>query len=110
VRFLGFVADPLPYLAAADVAVLLSRSPGEGRPLAAVEAGAVGTPVLGLSGSPALEALAEEGLAGLARSGDPESISAGVHLLVSKPRERFDPPSWDDVAARFLNALAGTTR
>ena len=43
-RWLGFVDDPLPQLAAADTAVLLSSSPGEGRPLSAIEAAAVGTP------------------------------------------------------------------
>jgi glycosyltransferase involved in cell wall biosynthesis len=105
IRFTGFVEDPLPLLAAADVAVLLSRSPGEGRPLVAIEAGAVGTPVLGLAGSPALERLAEEGRARLAPNGAPEAVSRCLEEMARQPRRTFPAPRWEATAGRFLDAL-----
>jgi glycosyltransferase involved in cell wall biosynthesis len=105
VHFVGFVADPLPYLAAGDATVLLSRSPGEGRPLVAVESQAVGTPVLGLAGPPALEHLAGEGLADLISHSDPATIRRGVELVLTRPRVPIEAPSWEEAAGRFLSVL-----
>lgn len=47
VRFFGHVDDVMNFLAAADVFAIPTRNPTEGRPLAVLEALAVGTPVIG---------------------------------------------------------------
>jgi glycosyltransferase involved in cell wall biosynthesis len=105
--FMGYVDDPLPPLAAADVAVLLSSSPGEGRPLVAVEAGALGTPVLALAGSTALEHLVAEGGARLVTDTDPGTVARGVEAALRQPRKVIGAPSWEETADRFLEALRG---
>ena len=105
VHLQGFVDDPLPYLAAGDVTVLLSRSRGEGRPVTAVESNAVGTPVLGLAGSPALEHLAREGRVHLAEDSDPDEVRRGVERLLGRPRRRLPAPTWDEAAETFVQAL-----
>ena len=105
VRFLGFVDDPLPYLAAADATVLLTRSAGEGRPLLAVESSAVGTPVLGLAGSAALEHLAAEGRAQLVPGTSPATVARGIEALLRKPRRPVCAPSWEQTAGRLLSIL-----
>jgi glycosyltransferase involved in cell wall biosynthesis len=104
--FAGFVDDPLPVLAAADVAVLVSTSAGEGRPLMAVEAAAVGTSVVGLAGTPALEALAREGLVRLAASTDAGPLAGVLSAAARAPRRAVPAPSWDDTAGELLRVLA----
>jgi glycosyltransferase involved in cell wall biosynthesis len=105
VRLLGFVRDPLPQLAAADATVLLTRSAGEGRPLAAIESAAVATPVIGLAGSPAMRALAAEGRAVLVEDTGPQSLREGLEAALRRPRRPVGTPTWDDVADRFLGTL-----
>ena len=104
-QLLGFVANPLPYLAGADATLLLSRSPGEGRPLTAVESAATGTPVLGLAGSPALRWLAEEDRARLVDGSEPAAVARAVKQLVLEPRRPLPTPSWDDTARAFVDTL-----
>jgi len=106
VHLAGFVPDPFPYLAAGDVTLLLTRSPGEGRPLTAVESSALGTPVLGLAGAAAMEELADEGRARLVESDDPGTVARATIELVQQPRRRVQTPSWDETAATFLHTLA----
>jgi glycosyltransferase involved in cell wall biosynthesis len=103
----GFVHDPLPYLAAGDVTMLLTRSPGEGRPLTAVESSVLGTPVLGLMGEPAMEELADEGRARLVESEEPATVARAAAELAQQPRRPVQTPSWDETAATFLRTLGG---
>ncbi len=105
-EFLGFVPDPMPYLAAADATMLLTRSPGEGRPLVAVESSAVGTPVLALADSAAMRALAGEGRADLLRDATPNSVREGVAAVLRRERQPVATPTWADTAGLFLATLA----
>jgi glycosyltransferase involved in cell wall biosynthesis len=107
VELTGFVENPLPYLAAGDVTMLLTRSPGEGRPLTAVESSALGTPVLGLTGEPAMEELADEGRARLVESEEPGAVARAAAELARRPRRPVQTPSWDETAATFLRTLGG---
>jgi glycosyltransferase involved in cell wall biosynthesis len=108
VQLPGRLPDPFPYLAAADATVLLSRDPGEGRPLAALESGAVGTPVVGLGTSPALRALAEEagGIAiHLVEDDGPQAVAAGVRAAARRPRPEPVETAWEDAAEILRETL-----
>ncbi|HEY6796558.1 MAG TPA: glycosyltransferase [Kineosporiaceae bacterium] len=106
VRHLGLVTRPLDVFAAADLTVLLTRDPGEGRPLALVESLAVGTPVLGSAHPAIVAARREHGpwvhvAAGAVALADVRAAAAGVAGAA-----RAEVPSWADVASTFVEALA----
>lgn len=108
VSIAGHVRDPLPYLAASDAAVLLSRERGEGRPLLAIESLAVGTPVIGLV-SPAVEALAAEFGPRAIRvvpASHPDALSDVLSELRIAARPEPASTSWDASAESFLSSLA----
>jgi glycosyltransferase involved in cell wall biosynthesis len=107
VRLVGQVEDALPFLAAADATILLTRERGEGRPHLGIESLAVGTPVLGLASSPALRALAAEADGGvrLMDSREPRGVAEAALALRASGRTRRTWPSWDETAAAFLDAL-----
>ncbi len=101
VQFLGHVDSAMAVIAAADVLLLLTSSPGEGRPLSALEACAVGTPVLG-SPSPAITALAAEGMARVMSDCTPGALGTAIRGVASLPRAAIDVQSWDATARQFL--------
>jgi glycosyltransferase involved in cell wall biosynthesis len=108
VRFLGFVADPLRLLAAADATVLMSSRAGEGRPLSVIEAASVGTPVVGSvrsSALKALKALEAEGLIAALADERPESVAAALRSCLQQPRQTIAIPSWAQVAAQLEDAM-----
>jgi glycosyltransferase involved in cell wall biosynthesis len=105
VRFAGFIGEPLPLLAAADATVLLSSSPGEGRPLSVVEAAAVGTSVIGSIDSPALRAMKDEGLVSHLVAREPEELARALRHTLATPRAATLPPSWSQVAGQLDKML-----
>ena len=103
----GSIRDPLPYLAAADATLLLTTEAGEGRPLAALESLAVGTPVVALSATDALRALALEfGWPNviLIDRALPAAVRSAVTAACGTSVD-VDVPSWSDVASSFLETL-----
>jgi glycosyltransferase involved in cell wall biosynthesis len=104
-HMLGHVEQPLDLLAAADVSILLTRSRGEGRPLAALESLAVGTPVVAATGSPAMQALAHHDGIVLAADESPAAIAAAVSEATGRPRPAAELPQWGVAARTFLGAL-----
>lgn len=110
VRLLGSVPDALPYLAAGDAMVLLSRSPGEGRPLAGVEAAAVGTPIVAAADSAAMRHLADELPVHLVDGRDPGTVSEGLQRALAAPRRPVSVPTWEQAAADFLAVLRRGSR
>jgi glycosyltransferase involved in cell wall biosynthesis len=104
-HMLGHVEQPLEVVAAADVSVLLTRSRGEGRPLAAIESLAVSTPVLGTAASPAMRALAGHDGVTLVDDTAPETIAAAVSSVASRPRPAPERPEWTAAGRRFLEGL-----
>jgi glycosyltransferase involved in cell wall biosynthesis len=78
VRFLGFVTDVGPVLAAADVLALPSRT--EGLPMAALEAMAAGVPVVG-SAVGSLPEVLGEGAGVLVPPGDVEALRGALERL-----------------------------
>jgi len=110
--FPGYVADVLPFLAAADATILLSTESGEGRPLVALESLAVGTPVVGLAATPALRALAAEFGAeavALIDAPTPDEVTEALGRSATRPPIPLIP-TWDDVAEQLLAALAASER
>jgi glycosyltransferase involved in cell wall biosynthesis len=106
--FVGHTSSPLEYVAASDCLILLSKDPGEGRPLSALEGWSLGKPVLGLEASQALCDLADEPGAPLMLLDDLEH--GGLDGLIDNlrglsadcvPYER----SWENVAADLLTYL-----
>jgi glycosyltransferase involved in cell wall biosynthesis len=111
ITFVGHTAEPLLYVAASDCLALLSTDPGEGRPLSALEAWSLGTPILALKSSQALCDLAQEPSAPLCLVDDIEAVDSatlGSELkalsTASKPYRR----NWDDVAEDLLSYLDET--
>jgi glycosyltransferase involved in cell wall biosynthesis len=87
IRFVGFVRDPRPYLAQADVFVLASRS--DPSPLVIPEAREAGCAIVATAVGGIPEAL-EQGRAGvLVPPEDPESLAANICYLLSDTRERL---------------------
>jgi glycosyltransferase involved in cell wall biosynthesis len=110
VRFLGHLDDPLATLAAADISVLLSHSHGEGRPLAAVEASALGTPVLGSAHSAALVALAGEGRAFLADDFSPRALAGRIAAVARGPRTESHTRDWSAVSQEVAHIMASVDK
>jgi glycosyltransferase involved in cell wall biosynthesis len=110
VRYLGRVGRPLEVLAAADVTLLLTRDPGEGRPLALVESLAVGTPVLG-STHPALVAARAGGFGPwLHLVRDPVTVAdVRAARAAVAGATRPDVPRWSDTARTFAATLGPAT-
>jgi glycosyltransferase involved in cell wall biosynthesis len=106
--FVGHTSSPLEYVGACDCLILLSKDPGEGRPLSALEGWSLGKPVLGLKTSQALCDLAHEPGAPLMllddlEHGDLDGLLDDLRGLSAEcvPYER----SWENVAADLLTYL-----
>jgi glycosyltransferase involved in cell wall biosynthesis len=112
-QLLGQREDPGALLAAADVVLMPSRR--EGLPMVALEAAAVGTPVVGF----AVGGLADTGLARPVPAGDVQRLVAealavvrdgqerGRQLSLASQtlRERHDPASHADQLVRIYRTL-----
>jgi len=112
IDFAGFKAEPAPYLAGADAFLLPSR--WEGMPNAALEALALGTPVIGTPEAGGLSEVAEEapkGAVTLARMEPDFAVAlAGVRPKSgSKLPASLLPPRFalDGVIAAYADLLAG---
>jgi glycosyltransferase involved in cell wall biosynthesis/O-antigen ligase len=82
VHFVGFCANPFPYVRAAELLVLSSRSEGFGMVLA--EAMALGTPVLSADCPTGPRDLLDAGAAGvLVAPGDPDAMADGIERLLT---------------------------
>lgn len=117
VRFLPAVADPTPWLRAADVLVLTSR--WEARALVVQEALAAGTPVVA-SDVPGLRDLLD-GVGSLVPVGDVEAVAGAVAAVLRDPASRQTmvtagrrrATSWDDgveTARRWRGWYASLSR
>ena len=85
-HFTGFVRDPRPYLAQADIFVLASRN--DPSPLVIPEAREAGCAVIGTSVGGIPEAL-ENGRAGLlVPPNDPTALAGAIDRMLSDPEER----------------------
>jgi glycosyltransferase involved in cell wall biosynthesis len=83
VAFLGMVMPVAPLLAAADVVVLPSLS--EGMPIAALEAMALGTPVIA-SRVGGLPEIVSDGVCGLlVPPGEPNALAAAINAVIGDP-------------------------
>jgi glycosyltransferase involved in cell wall biosynthesis len=105
VRWLGWRQDVLNILAAIDVLLLLSTSHGEGRPLVVLESLAVGTPILGLSDSPALEALGDCPGVYLTDSAHPAALQAAISTVLSRSRPVPVGVDWSSSIEHFLEVV-----
>jgi glycosyltransferase involved in cell wall biosynthesis len=83
VRWLGAVGDPLPLLAAADVVLMPSRA--EGLPRVALEAAALGRPVVGATVGGMVEAVAHEATGLLVPPDDLAALAAAAGALLADP-------------------------
>lgn len=87
VSFAGFVPDPLPYLADADLFVLPSR--WEGLPAAPIEAMACGCPVVATDCAPGLaEVMAAARQPPPIPVGDPAALAAAIAAALERPADR----------------------
>lgn len=105
VHFVGPISDPLPYIAAADFGILLTKDPGEGRPLFGVECMSVGTPLIAGSGSAAIDGLVEQfGSANVRVM--PALTPVDLKLLIEEKAVGAIPSrNWEDAASDFLRFL-----
>lgn len=89
VFFLGFVADVASFMAACDV-IAFPTLPwlGEGFGLAALEAMAVGRPVVASAVASLPEVVADGETGVLVEPGDPGSLAGALQTLASEPRRR----------------------
>ena len=89
VRFLDFTSNPFPWLAQMDALVLASEH--EGLPMTALEALALGVPVVSpaIGGLPQL--IHEAGLGAIALSDSPDAIAAAIQKAISGAPERQKP-------------------
>lgn len=103
VWFAGFVAEPLPYVAAAEASCSLGMLE-EGRPLRLVEAVAVGTPVVA-SGIEAHRQFARQlpDHVEIVDPADPQAVARALEAVAPLPA--VSVPAWDDVAGRLLEML-----
>src|SRR5262249_43335753 len=108
VHFVGYQADPAPYLAAMDVFALTSRS--EGMPLAILEAWAARVPVIA-SAVGGLPALIDSGRTGLLfPPGDEIALAEALAGLLADAhaRSRLGEKGSDEVVARYdTSRMAG---
>ncbi|WP_142056966.1 glycosyltransferase [Pseudarthrobacter sp. B4EP4b] len=105
VHFVGAVSDPLPYIAAADFGILMTKDPGEGRPLFGVECLSVGTPLIGAGGSPAIEGLVEEFGPVDVRVMNSLSSSELASYIQGHRAGSQHSRNWDDTASDFHQYL-----
>jgi glycosyltransferase involved in cell wall biosynthesis len=109
VTFVGHTTAPLVYLAASDCLILLSKDPGEGRPLSALDAWSLGKPIIGLRSSQALSDLAQEPGAPLVllESIEPGVLGGGLIGDLQRLSTNCQPyrRDWDDVATDLLACL-----
>jgi len=102
VRFLGFVADVSPVLAAADVLALPSRT--EGLPMAVLEAMAAGVPVVA-SAVGSLPEVLGEGAGMLVPAGDPQALRRALESVsVPGVREAMASAARQRVESRYSAA------
>jgi len=102
---LGHLDEPYELMAAADVGVLLTTDPGEGRPLFALECIALGVPVVGLERSAAMRSLKsefEEGVILLPDASESRLREAIAKAALHKPQSR----NWSEAAAELDKLLA----
>jgi glycosyltransferase involved in cell wall biosynthesis len=107
----GQVDDALPYLAASNATVLMSRQ-REGRPLLAIESLAVGVPMIALA-SPAMEGLADEfgdGAVYLVPQASSATFSRALESLRTAPRREPEWTTWRAAAETFLSSLGAVPR
>jgi glycosyltransferase involved in cell wall biosynthesis len=101
VLFTGYQSEPRDFLAAADIVVLPSLY--EGLPLVAVEAGAMGRPMVAtaVDGNPEVIVNGVTGL--LVPPADPERLAAALIELAADPdrRERMGAKAREFVVQRF---------
>jgi glycosyltransferase involved in cell wall biosynthesis len=106
VRFVGFVADPRPLYAGADVVVVPSTRP-DPLPNAALEAAAAGCCVVASrhGGLPEIVRDGETGV--LVAPGDPGALAAALRRLAADPAlgPRLGAAAAVDVAERFAPGL-----
>lgn len=105
IHWLGWRSDALRYIAAVDTLLLLSTSHGEGRPLAVLEALAVGTPVIALAKTSALKALGS--YPGVSLVDDLTSPTVAHAALAAFSLRRSPKPihDWSETAAQFCEGL-----
>lgn len=105
VRYVGSVEDPLPIVAGSDYGVLMTSDPGEGRPLFGLECISLGVPLVGSSGSRAIQGLAEEfGPEWVRLIPDLEGLRSAT---TSSPQgSPPPPPSWQSSAKKFLRDVS----
>jgi L-malate glycosyltransferase len=113
VHMLGFTADPLPLLAQMDALVFASEH--EGLPMTALEALALGVPVV----SPAIGGLTrlvrEAGIGRIAQSDDPLDLAEAVREAASPGSQPFKPSAVpprhtiDESVLSHLNVYRGLT-
>jgi D-inositol-3-phosphate glycosyltransferase len=85
IRFVGYVADPQPWYAASDAVAVTSRS--ESFSLVALEAAAVGRPVVGFAGARGLGGVLGDAPELLAPDHDPHAMAALLRpLLLNRER------------------------
>ena len=105
IQWLGHVTNSLQWIAAGDLLVFPTSNPTEGRPLAVLEALAVGTPVLG-SEHPVLMAMRDEEKFSLTLSGHwGEDLRQTAESLSKQVRRPAEIPSWTHVASDLSKLL-----
>jgi glycosyltransferase involved in cell wall biosynthesis/GT2 family glycosyltransferase len=109
VRLLGQVEPVAPYLARADLCLLTSRT--EGMPTVAIEALALGTPVVATETAAGIHELIGAGRGGrLAPVGDADAIAAAVVAELDAPspaleRSKLEPFTVAAATARYVAIL-----
>lgn len=103
VHVLGHVDSPAPYLARADICVLSSRT--EGMPTVAIEALALGTPVVATATAAGARELIGDGRGGrLAPVGDAGALAAAIVAELDDPSPTLDPVSLEPFTVEAATA------
>jgi len=111
VKYLGVVADALPSIAASDFSILLTRDPGEGRPLFGIESISVGTPLVGLVGSAATMGLQAEFGLDCVRLISRASVECFEAVIMDLPkRVTAMVPTWRESSSIVSGMLESTSR
>ena len=104
VRLLGHVEPTAPYLASADICVLSSRT--EGMPTVAVEALALGTPVVATATTSGVRELIGDGRGGrLVPVGDVAALAAAIVAELDDPSPAIDPAALEPFTVTAATAL-----